>query len=396
MDNNRPVEGDDAVVEAMGGEVNDDGTPVVDPDNSANPPAEPSSETQKDGDPPTDPGSETQPTDPPTPDPAADPPASPENPDPPTTSAEQTKAIIDSFFNEKSEGVFKTAEEFEKLKGFETLQSVPNLTEQLQNLEENKVEFANDFIKSLNDYHAKGGTNTELFVTLQGMKVDEMEPLDVLKTQMKFAHPTLTDEQISTHLAGKYNQLSEEDEGYSEGAVKQGEISMTIDSGEAKEYLKNMQTEIHTPDPEKERLAGETAETDRLTKWDPIISKTVTDFTQLTIPLNEKGASFNYDIPEDVKVELQQQLKESLEYSGAELDNDGGETAKQMLFNRYLVDNFDNIARAIAEKSRSMTDEQWIKEINNPSAVKTEDVVPPDPNTEKDVIDQIMKLEGIS
>jgi len=361
------------------------------------PPPAADPEPAKGGDPPADPvgtgDPDPKPADPPVegdPPPAADPPPEPSKPE---SSAEQTQAIIDQYLSETSGGVFKSATEFEEAKVFDTIATVPDLTEKLQGLEENKVEFASDFVKGLNDYIGKGGINPALFLELQKMDVKEMEPTEVLKTHMRLTNQGLTEQNIEQYLVNKYKQFDKESEDYEEKEFTQGKVEMTIDSNSAREKLTEMQHEIKTPEPEKVRQQQETVETERLQKWDPVISQEVTDFKKITIPLNDKDVKFDYEIKPEHRQGLIDAAKEAVEYSRVEYDNNGAQTVQQILTNRYIVDNFQDIAKSIAEKARSLNDEEWIIETSNPSGANKDDQPPPDPAGSKDLVDQILEFE---
>lgn len=403
MDPNASLDLDDQVVAMMTEDVNPEPSPEPTPA-------------------PTPPGSETlpAPAPEPTPAPAAEPTPSPEagetpaatepvpepapapeatpspapEPDLSNLSTETTQAIIDKYIAAESNGVYKTAKELEEAKGFETLATVPSLTEQLQNLDENKVVLANPLMEGLNEYASKGGENIELYLQLQKLNVDEMDPSAVIKTKMEMGNMGLTSEEIDAHIIHKYHQYDEEHDSYDAIKATQGKIDMKIDAAERRVELKGMQMDIKTPDAEKERVLASERATLKAEQWEPIISSTVKEFSKIDISLGEKDAVFEYAIPEETKADMVSQLRESIEFSDATLDQEGKEVAEQIVRNRFIVDNFRDIAKAIAVHARSLTDEQWMKEVHNPSATQPE--VPAPGPQEKDVVEEIMEIEGMN
>ncbi len=272
------------ILKESGATVATEGDPPpkeVDPPKEGDPPvkSEPPADPPKEGDPPPQPVDPPKEGDPP---PAADP--------KPESSEEQTQALIDKYLKEKSGGVFKSAAEFEEAKVFDTIATVPKLTEKLTELEGNKVEFANDFVQGLNDYVAKGGSDPALFLELQKMDVKEMEPTEVLKTHMRLTNKGLTEQNIDQYLVNKYKQFDKESEKFDEDELSQGKVEMSVDANSAREALTNWQHDIKTPEPEQVRQQHDEAETARMQKWDPVISQGVSDFKKITIPLNDKAS----------------------------------------------------------------------------------------------------------
>lgn len=385
---------DDKVIEMLGGDADAPPTPAPEP---AAPPAPGGGETPPVPAPAAPPaqtpapsggeGGETPPAAAP-PGPDAPPAPAPE----PTTSAEETQRIIDLYVAEASGGVYENAEALKDADAFKVLASVPSLTETITQLSDDKVEFANPLMEGLNDYLSKDGDNPELYLSLQKLEVDKMEPLDVIKTKMALDNLGLTADEISGTLTRKYKQYDEEDEKYNVDDVAQGKIDMKIDANKDRGSLRQMQHEIQTPDPE--RLRVKAAEDDTLKKqaWDPVISSTVKEFTKIEIPLNDKGNKFEFVIPDEDKADMVAGLREAIDFSGAALDEEGNSIAEQVVRDKYIVDNWPNIAKAIAENARSLNDEEWLVEISNPSPAAPD--TPPPAEEPEDALDAIIKFES--
>lgn len=382
------LDADDKVVDMLGGDVNAPPAPEPTPaPTGGETPQVPAPAPEPTPAPSGGEGGETPSAAEPSPAPEAPPAPAPE----PTTSAEETQRIVNEYLAYASGGVYKTSEELEKARGFETLATVPSLTETITQLQEDKVEFANPVVQGLNDYLSKGGDNPELYMNLQELKVDDMDALEVRRTKMQLDNNGLSSDEINAHLADKYKQFGEDDERYNEADVAQGKINMKIDANEDRKALAQMQHEIQTPDPEKVRVREAEEATQKKQAWDPVISTTVKEFSEIEIPLN-KDNSFKFAIPEEDKSDMVKALRESIDFSDATLDDEGKSIAKQIVHNRFIVDNFQKIAGAIAEQARSLTDEQWLVEAHNPSPA-IEDAPPP-AEQPKDAIETILEFEG--
>ena len=383
------TEGDEAIVELLNkreAEANATAEGAT-PTGEAPPEGTESGETPPENTSGTEPPAEA----PPTGDASTEPP--PENP--PTTGTEETQKVIDAWFDERSDGRFKTSKEFEDANAFETLQNVPELTRQIEEITDSKVEFASDFLKDLNDYVGKGGQNIELYTALQEMKVDEMEPIEAMTTKLLLTEKGITAEEAQDYIKRKYHQYDSESEKYDEDSAKQGLIDMRIEAGRDRVALREMQHEIKTPDAEKQRVQAETAELTRIQNWDQPVSSIVSEFKGITLELNDKGATLEFGIPEgtDTKI-LEDSLLESLSFADMTHSVEDAKVARQILENQFIVANYKSMVKAAAEKARSLNDEEWIKKTNNPSGLNNGDTPPPPPEV-KSAGQQILEIEGM-
>jgi hypothetical protein len=116
---------------------------------------------------------------------------------------EMSEGSINSTEELKNSDVFEKASKYDELESsYEELQS------QLNEAENKEPDFANDFVKGLNEFIRNGG-DPESYIKVQGVDLKEMEPIDVLKTQMKWENPDLSADDINLLLNEKY-KLSDE------------------------------------------------------------------------------------------------------------------------------------------------------------------------------------------
>lgn len=329
--------------------------------------------------------------------PAVEPPAPPAAAAPPvapdlsTVSPEIAQAIQDKFVSEMSKGVFKTAADLETAKGFEVLASVPLLTEQLQTLKANEVVLANPLMKSLNDYQAQGGENVELFLQLQKLNVAEMTPEEVIKTEMLMSEMGLTSAEIDAHIIDTYHRYDEEHENYDAATAARGGRQMKIDAATGRTKLTGMQSDIKPLDAEAQQKLTTDAANLKAQEWEPIISSSVEKFLEIEFPMGEKG-SFKYAVTDESKAESIADLREMIESTGAKFDHEGVELARELLYNKYIVNNIQDIAKAIGIHARSLNDEEWMAENHNPSAIAAP--APPAAAPEEDVVETILNFEN--
>lgn len=309
-------------------------------------------------------------------------------------STEDAQAIINEYVSKQSGGVFNTAADLETAKGFEVLATVPLLTEQLQNLKKNEVVFSSPLMESLNKYEAQGGKNIPLFIQLQKLNVAEMEPELVIKTKMQMGEIGLTSGEIDAHIIDKYHRYDEDHEHYDAAKAARGNVQMKIDAAEGRTALIGMQSDIKPLDVEAQQALATEAASLEAQKWESVISSSVNGFSGLDIPLGEKDQVFKYAVPEESKVDMTGQLREMIESSGATHDHEGAELVKELHRNRFIIENFDDIIKAVVTHIKSQGTEQRMEEQNNPSAIQPE--VAPTPAQERSAVDQVMEIEGMT
>lgn len=123
-------------------------------------------------------------------------------------------------FQEKTKGKFKSVEEIEALAAeYEKLKSQP------------KEDFADDFVKSLNDYVKKGG-KSDTFIEMQKINPTEMSDLQVVAAHLKLVKGIdLTDEQIEGYIIDKYKAVDNpEDLGLASWQVAAGQAELKLDA----------------------------------------------------------------------------------------------------------------------------------------------------------------------
>jgi hypothetical protein len=305
------------------------------------------------------------------------------------------------FIDEMSRGLYNSKDDlienqvFEKAEDYDQLvEDYEALEERLKEAENKEPEFVNDFMRNLNE-HVRNGGNPEDFIRVQSVKVDELESIDVLRTQMKWNNPDLSDGDIQLLLNEKY-KLDEDQ--FTDEEMRLGAVQMKMDAKQAREQLSQHQHDMSVPTSQKSQEEMEAANTERMNAWDDEIVDMVDDFDAISISINN-DLTLNYKVAPEEKEALENEVYEIIEQTGMELDSqEAYDTAREIMRNRYIISHFDDIARALGEKARSMTDEQWHKTAHNPSAIPKGDTPdqPDKPKTVGDVAwDIISKAEGL-
>lgn len=302
---------------------------------------------------------------------------------------EMSNGLYNSVDDLRNNEVFQKAQEYD-----DVVEELQSLRDQLNEVESREPEFVNDFIKNLNEY-VKSGGNPEEYVKIQGVNVEEMDPIDVLKTQMKWDNPDLSDEDVSLLLNEKYKL---DEDSFTEEEMRLGKVQMKIDSKQAREKLREHQHDMSVPSSGQSEEEIQEANDLRMAEWDDAIVDLTEEFESISIPVNN-DLTLNYKVSPEEKEALENEVYEIIELTGMNMDGkESIQAAKEIMRNRYIINHFNDIAKALGEKARSMTDEEWHKQAHNPSAIPKSDTPdePEKPKTVGDVAwDVISKAEGL-
>lgn len=265
-----------------------------------------------------------------------------------------------------------------------------DLIDQIDSFENKSPEYASDLVKAFDGWINKGG-DPKFFMDVQAVNFDEMEPMDILVYNYKKENPGMAEKEIRTFLEGEY-QLDPDK--HDEAEIARSEFKMKVESGKALSSLKEMQQETSIPDPEKERVAFESVEKERMDNWSPSISKTMEDFKSFELDIND-NFDLSYTTTKEEIDSLKEDLYDAIEYSGIELGEDSSVHVRKVLKDMYIVKHHHQILRAVAEKARSYTEEEWLKKVHNPSAIKqtSEEVGHQPPKSQEDRLLDYMERE---
>jgi hypothetical protein len=134
-----------------------------------------------------------------------------------------------------------------------------------------------------------------------------------------------------------------------------------------------------------------------MAEWDDRVVDMVSNFDKISIDVN-KDLTLEYNVTAEEKDDLENEVYEIIEQTGLSLDKEGLNVASEIMRNRYVISHFDAIVKAVGEKARSMTDEEWHKKAHNPSAIPKADTpeVQEAPKSLGDMAwDVISKAEGV-
>ena len=279
---------------------------------------------------------------------------------------------------------------------FETVDALKERIDHLESIEQkynessnSDPEFANEFIKKMNDF-VKAGKDPLEFAVIQSVKADELSPLEAIKTDLKWKYG-LNDKEAESRIQKQYSTGEEDDD----GNPILDTVGIKIDATDARNNIKSVQADNTIPEVDNSASRAEwEAEKDAELKefqnqenqrmmdstngWMPKVDLGIDNLKKngVIIPLGDNGKAFkfHYDGDESYTNGLIDRVDQALYDSGMNA-SDNPELAQSMINDIYFMENKDKIFKAYGEQVRSMNDEDWFKRTNNPSAIKRGDKV---------------------
>ena len=157
-----------------------------------------------------------------------------------------------------------------------------------------------------------------------------------------------------------------------------------IESNKAKQFLKEIQSEIKLPETidfeEQKKADDKTAleATEKATKdWKPFVEKMFTKFDKLE--LNREGKDgkaekfFEYEVDKGFKKEAQEDALKLIVESGLGVNEENLKTVARDLQDQYFLINQNKIMQAYADKEVAVKDEEWRKKTDNPKKPSDEE-----------------------
>lgn len=293
------------------------------------------------------------------------------------TEVETSSQETSNTYEEILDGSFKDSGEVNEY--------VSGLEREIAELKEGRAEegtFVNDLTKSFNDYIAGGGT-PELFMKVQGTNVKELDPQSAMELNLMWNND-LSAKDAKAYIQSKYKLDPEK---YDEDEVRMGNMAMQIDSKEAVKQLESYQHENALPEKSTQDAEIEQKNMDRMNEWFAPIDDAAKNVREngIVIPIGKGGKGLNFK--PDISQDMMESFENLIYQSGS--DNPTVEEAQEQLEALIHLANKDTIYQAIAENSRSMTDEQWFNKVHNPSAKDKGDAPSHAPQEGQSVEDQI-------
>lgn len=295
---------------------------------------------------------------------------------------DQRAIFLKEIFGEDG---FKTVEEA-KTANTATLQEVESLRRDKTDLESKlnekpKTNFASDEMAKFNEF-AKVTSMADygLFKKINDTDVAQMDPMDAIVTKYILDNPSASGNEANVKkYFEKLHNVDPELVEPEDLAINQ--IGLTEQGNVAKKALLEVKEKLIVPTPEEAPKPKEfTPEEIKARKdgWNDIGTKVGTGLAKLKIPIsNSKDALLDYEISEVEQKEITQQVVDYAEQNQLELNEANVNMIANTMQNLLVIKKMPEIAHAIFEHARSMTEEQIHAQFENPSTKKNNDSPPP-------------------
>ena len=312
--------------------------------------------------------------------------------EPTSTPASADVETFNQKISELSEGRFKTIEDLVNSDVFQIYGQAGDLVDELEKLRglaDREPEFANDWVKGLNDFVKQGG-DPNLYARIQGVNVDELPPMERMALQMKWENPDISDENIRIILENKYQQNAED----GSNERKLGDANLELDSRKATNWLKEHQVKSATPDPVKAEERTRQLEETRVENWSKTLNELPNYINKFDVPVNDKGETFEFEFKDQHKASLMEKVSEMVRYS-PHLKHDEAGIKDVWAATQHLIKSmfFEEMMAEAVKSELNKLQESTFKEQHNPSAGKPEEApATVDSNEPKDEQDFLLKM----
>lgn len=310
------------------------------------------------------------------------------------------EAIVSGRLKEIFGDRFTNVDELKKANIPAQLQELETLRQKTQSLETQlqtkpKHHYANDDIAKFDEFvRSTGIKDAGVFNKLNVTDVTNMDNMDALVLQHIVDNPSLAgkEPQVRRYFEMKFNvdpnkidpkkvesgDLTQEELEQNKLEYETNLIGVASEGGKAKSKLQELKSKIKMPEIPAD-------DTDKKVKWTPEIEvKQKADWTKVnekmgeefkTIPIRMKGSDapiVNFVLPEETKKVI---LTNALDYAVSnqmEINEANVTSVATQMYSEAILSNMSEIAHAIFERARSMTEDEYLKTYHNPSPKSTD------------------------
>ena len=113
-------------------------------------------------------------------------------------------------------------------------------------------------------------------------------------------------------------------------------------------------------------------EVQRVTQWLPAVEEVLESFDKIVVDVpGKRPLQFTVEMEPAEKKQYVEMAAQWVKSSGQAVTPETQAQLKQIIQKLYVAENFGKMSMAFAEQARSMNDEQWMQEVNNPSISNT-------------------------
>lgn len=244
---------------------------------------------------------------------------------------------------------------------FTSYEDVVEVMEALEKSSQNQ--FANEQIENLNKYVAEGGDIMD-FLTTQLTDYESMSDEQLIKSMWSINEKDLTPEEIDLLYRDTY-KLDEEQ--WTSTEVKLAKIRLKREAKSAKEELLKLQSQNAIPKSVKSNQEEQAARELANKEWIKKVETSARKLKTVDVQVSEQGEKFSYTIPEETIKSVRKNNKDLSKFWSRYINEDGSEDMDSLNRDMAILNDFDNIVRAVYSQARSVGKETVVKDLKNPN-----------------------------
>jgi hypothetical protein len=226
------------------------------------------------------------------------------------------------------------------------LDSIDQLTE-LLNAPKQSADI-DERVKAIADFVADTGRDPQDWFTYQSLNPSEMDDLAAVKLQMAVEYPNLSNEEVDLLLGSKYKI---DEDLFSDEEIKLSKLQLKIDAQKSRSEIERIRDSYKAPVREQQSSPQEEIQSPITKDWIKTMSDEVDSLEALTFELGD--SEFNFGIRPEYRNQLKQKNAKLDEFFDQYVAEDGSWNFEMLNAHRAVIDNIDEIAKAIYSQGLS-------------------------------------------
>lgn len=203
-------------------------------------------------------------------------------------------------------------------------------------------------VKAIADFVAETGRDPQDWFTYQSLNPSEMDDLAAVKLQMAVEYPNLSNEEIDMLMGSKYKI---DEDLYSDDEIKLSKLQLKIDAQKSRSEIERIRDSYKAPVREQQSSPQEEIQSPITKEWIKTMSDEVDSLEALTFELGD--TEFNFGIKPEYRNQLKQKNAKLDEFFDQYVADDGSWNFEMLNAHRAVLDNIDEIAKAIYSQGLS-------------------------------------------
>ena len=265
-----------------------------------------------------------------------------------------------------------------ELDSLEQLTEILNAPKQTADIDER--------VKAIADFVAETGRDPQDWFTYQSLNPSEMDDLAAVKLQMAVEYPNLASEEIDMLIGSKYKI---DEDLYSDDEIKLSKLQLKIDAQKSRTEIDRIRDSYKAPVKAQQETQQQEVQSPITKEWVKTMSDEVDALEALTFELGD--TEFNFGIKPEYRNQLKQKNERLDEFFDQYVDNDGSWNFEMLNAHRAVLDNIDEIAKAIYNQGLSDGQRKLVEKTAN---VDISGPAPANQQNTNSVYEQVMNALG--